>query len=153
MLKLKPNLPLWLGSSASSGPCRSRFCLHRIFHLIWSCPQKNPRRPCTSVLTSRSTDSAPVFSCDDHKENQRKMWELAHVSDVGVKTFKRNCAQGGYWLREAVGGSDDPARWHQWTSTRMLASILQADLPGPMLDDSICAPNNTVLRAPLSTVW
>lgn len=54
---------------------------------------------------------------------------------------------------EAVGGSDYPTRWHQCASTCVMSTLLQADLPGPVLNVSVCTPNNTVLRTHLSTVW
>lgn len=144
-----PNLPLWLGSPVSSVQYQSRFCLHHISHLSWSCPRRNPQRSCTSARTSLSTGSAPFYYCEGHNKNVGEM-----VHDVSGKPDiqKKWCAWWSYWLREAVGSSDDPAGRHQWTATCMLAILLQADLPGPVFDVSICTPDDPVLSAHLSTI-
>lgn len=76
------------------------------------------------------------------------------IRTLPQKEFHRKWSIGKqYWPCKAVGSRDYPARRHQWASTCMLASLLQADLPGPVLDYSICTPHNTVLGAHLSTVW
>lgn len=150
--KLNSNLPLWLGCWVSSVLCHSRFVLDCSLHSVWSCPRMSlPLCPCMSGLTPLSSDSAPFYCCKPQKKRARRKCEHESTNKMGIHW--KWCTWKLYWPRKAVGGSDNPTRWHQWASTCMVASLLQANLPGPVLNQSICTPDNTVLRAHLSTVW
>lgn len=153
-IKLNSNLQHWSGCWVSSLLCHNRFEPDCSLRLRWSCPHRSlPVSPCMSGLTQLSSDSAPFYCWRAQKK--RAMRECEDVLNVNHKgsAVETVYIRKLYWLSKAVGSSDNPMRWHQRASADMAASNLQANLPGPVLNESICTPNNTVLRGHLSTVW
>lgn len=73
---------------------------------------------------------------------------------------KSTVARGGDWNfcvdlhgpGEAVCSRDNPARRHQRAPTHVPTPLLQADLPGPVFDEGVGAPHDSLLGASLPAI-
>lgn len=154
-IKTSSNLQLWSGCWVSSGLHHSRFVMGCSFHSLWFCPHRNLLMcPCTSGLTPLSSDSAPLYCCLVYRKFTKRKYEQGYAWLLRTEEiYWRLCVWRLYWPRKAVSSSKHPTWWHQWPSTCMLAMLLQADLPGPVLNASSFPPDDAVLAAHYPTVW